>query len=206
MGRATDKALTFKRDARAASDKAADDIGNEAEATRSSAGPLGAFSDTSSSAEIVEGIDGRPQLVVTIRGNFAAASGRGSPFHSLGAISPSTYHCVHLRRTIEESFMKHGKLVATAACIFFSATANAALCPDGTYVAGNKCTLAPDGTYVGGNKATLAPDGSYVGGSRSTLTPDGSYVGGSKSTLCPDGSYVSGTQCKLQPNGSYTGR
>ena len=84
VGRATGKTLTFKRDARAASDKAANDIGNEAEAARRHAGPLGAFSDTSSSAEIVEGIDGRPQLVVTVRGNFAAASGRGSPFHSLG--------------------------------------------------------------------------------------------------------------------------
>lgn len=62
VGRATDKTLTFKRDARAASDKAANDIGNEAEADRSHAGPLGAFSDTSSRAEIVEGIDGRQNL------------------------------------------------------------------------------------------------------------------------------------------------
>ncbi len=85
-------------------------------------------------------------------------------------------------------------------------TGGSSICPDGTYVAGNKCTIAPDGSYVGGSTATIAPDGSYVGGSTATIAPDGSYVGGSRSTICPDGSYVGGTSCQIQPDGSYTGR
>ena len=55
-------------------------------------------------------------------------------------------------------------------------------------------------------EAKLCPDGTYVGGNKCKLCPDGSYVGGSRAKLCPDGSYVSGTRCKLQPDGSYTGR
>lgn len=29
-------------------------------------------------------------------------------------------------------------------------SANAGICPDGTYVSDDSCKLAPDGTYVGG--------------------------------------------------------
>ena len=32
--------------------------------------------------------------------------------------------------------------------LLISQAANAALCPDGTYVAGDTCTLAPDDSYV----------------------------------------------------------
>ena len=35
------------------------------------------------------------------------------------------------------------------------------LCPDGSYVSGNRCKLCPDGTYIGGNRCKLQPDGSY---------------------------------------------
>ena len=37
------------------------------------------------------------------------------------------------------------------------------MCPDGTYVGGDRCNMAPDGSYVGGDGVTMAPDGSYVG-------------------------------------------
>lgn len=102
--------------------------------------------------------------------------------------------------------MKTRMLIAAIFLATFPYVAIAKLCPDGTYVSGNKCKLAPDGTYVGGDRAKLCPDGTYVGGGKCKLVPDGSYVGGSKKTkLCPDGTYVSGTRCKLQPDGSYTG-
>ena len=52
---------------------------------------------------------------------------------------------------------------------------------------------------------SLCPDGSYVSGDRCNLNPDGSYTSGSRSTLCPDGSYVSGSTCHLMPDGSYIG-
>lgn len=37
------------------------------------------------------------------------------------------------------------------------------LCPDGSYVGGDRCTMTPDGGYVGGNSYELTPDGGYVG-------------------------------------------
>ena len=105
--------------------------------------------------------------------------------------------------TTKESVMK--KIAFLFALSAFSSTAIAAMCPDGTYVSGDKCYLAPDGSYVGGGRPRLAPDGSYVGGGRPSLAPDGSYVGGSQKRLCPDGSYVAGTRCRLMPNGKYVG-
>lgn len=52
------------------------------------------------------------------------------------------------------------------------------LAPDGTYVGGTP-RLAPNGTYVGGSgRILLCPDGSYVAGERCVLTPAGTYVGG----------------------------
>ena len=54
---------------------------------------------------------------------------------------------------------------------------------------------------------TMCPDGSYVSGNRCNLTPNGGYIGGRSSrnmNLCPDGSYVSGN-CKLTPSGRYVG-
>ncbi len=92
--------------------------------------------------------------------------------------------------------------------------AEAKMCPDGSFVAGNKCTMAPDGSYVGGNRARLAPDGSYIGDGhlrqerRNSGNRSGSYSMGSnrdRMSLCPDGSYVMG-RCKMQLDGSYTGR
>lgn len=54
----------------------------------------------------------------------------------------------------------------------------ATLAPDGQYVVGRP-QITPDGTYVGGNgRVLLCPDGSYVSGERCILTPDGGYVGG----------------------------
>ena len=101
--------------------------------------------------------------------------------------------------------MKIIGLPLAALLVALPSVAFAALCPDGTYVAGDRCTLAPDGSYVGGERARLCPDGSYVSGGECRLTPGGSYVGGNRSTLCPDGTYVAGRSCRLQPDGSYTG-
>ncbi len=101
--------------------------------------------------------------------------------------------------------MKIIGLPLAALLVALPSLAFAALCPDGTYVAGDRCTLAPDGSYVGGERARLCPDGSYVSGGQCRLTPGGSYVGGNRSTLCPDGTYVAGRSCRLQPDGSYTG-
>lgn len=51
------------------------------------------------------------------------------------------------------------------------------LAPDGTYVGGTP-RLAPNGSYVGGSGRTImCPDGSYVSGERCRLTPSGTYVG-----------------------------
>jgi hypothetical protein len=91
------------------------------------------------------------------------------------------------------------------------------LCPDGSYVAGQRCTLAPDGTYVGG-RPQLAPNGRYVGG-KPRLAPNNTYIGqggeapgpgvsalpGPHTLLCPDGSYAYGRRCKLTPGGRYVG-
>ena len=60
--------------------------------------------------------------------------------------------------------MKYFMRVAVVAIMLFSAMAQAALCPDGTYVAGNKCTLAPDGTYVSGNAALASAHGAAANG------------------------------------------
>ena len=43
-------------------------------------------------------------------------------------------------------------------------SANAAMCPDGSYVSGSTCTLCPNGSYVGGGRCVLQPDGTYTGG------------------------------------------
>jgi len=48
------------------------------------------------------------------------------------------------------------------------------LCPDGSYVSGNRCKLCPDGTYIGGNRCKLKPDGSY-GNSSSYSNNSSSY-------------------------------
>lgn len=78
------------------------------------------------------------------------------------------------------------------------------LCPDGTYVYGERCHMAVDGTYTGG-APQMAPDGSYVSG-RARLAPNGAYVGSAgRVILCPDGSYVAGERCMLTPNGTYVG-
>lgn len=51
------------------------------------------------------------------------------------------------------------------------------LAPDGTYVGGSP-RLAPNGTYVGGaGQIIQCPDGNYVAGERCILTPSGTYVG-----------------------------
>ena len=50
------------------------------------------------------------------------------------------------------------------AIIFWATTANAAMCPDGSYVSGSICTLCPNGSYVGGGRCVLQPDGTYTGG------------------------------------------
>lgn len=78
------------------------------------------------------------------------------------------------------------------------------LCPDGSYVVGERCYLAPDGSYHGG-QPRMAPDGSYVAG-EPRLAPNGQYLGGYGPTrLCPNGSYVRGSRCRLMPDGSYVG-
>jgi hypothetical protein len=110
--------------------------------------------------------------------------------------------------TIGESDMKPYLFACIGSlALFTGGAAQAAMCPDGSYVAGNTCQLAPNGSYVsGGGLPQLAPNGSYVGGGgMPRLAPNGTYVGGSGSlTMCPDGSYVAGS-CHLQPNGRYTG-
>ena len=50
--------------------------------------------------------------------------------------------------------------------------------PDGSY-AGDSYKLAPNGSYVGGSgNLKMCPDGSYVRGERCVMTPTGTYVGG----------------------------
>jgi hypothetical protein len=39
---------------------------------------------------------------------------------------------------------------------------NTAMCPDGSYVSGTKCTLCPNGQYVAG-RCSLMPNGQYIG-------------------------------------------
>ena len=63
------------REARAASAVAANAIGGNPEAARENVGAMGPFSDTSTRAEIVEGIDGRPQLVVSVYGKEQVEQG-----------------------------------------------------------------------------------------------------------------------------------
>jgi hypothetical protein len=97
-------------------------------------------------------------------------------------------------------------------------SAMAALCPDGTFVAGNTCRLAPNGKYISGDSpARLAPDGTYTSGTP-RLTPKGNFIGEPErpkrdgdrlrlppvQRMCPDGTYVYGV-CRLQPNGKYVG-
>ncbi len=55
-------------------------------------------------------------------------------------------------------------LLLGLAVVFWAPVANAALCPDGSYVSGSTCTLCPNGSYVGGGQCVLQPDGSYTGG------------------------------------------
>jgi hypothetical protein len=60
--------------------------------------------------------------------------------------------------------MKKVTVVALFSMFILSVPAGSvALCPDGTYVAGDTCTLCPDGSYVGGKRCKLNPDGSYTG-------------------------------------------
>ncbi len=42
-----------------------------------------------------------------------------------------------------------------------SQSANAVMCPDGSFVSGSTCTLCPDGSYVGDGQCNLQPDGTY---------------------------------------------
>lgn len=37
------------------------------------------------------------------------------------------------------------------------------MCPDGSYVGGDRCKMAPDGSYVDGDGWEMTPDGGYVG-------------------------------------------
>ena len=87
----------------------------------------------------------------------------------------------------------------------FVGSANAKMCPDGSYISGSRCQLCPDGSYVeaGNGSCRLTPSGTYIsGGMGMKLCPDGTYVSGNRCNLCPDGTY-SGGSCVLMPDGSY---
>ena len=62
--------------------------------------------------------------------------------------------------------MKIALCLAVAGILIF-ATAEQAhawkMCPDGSYVGGDRCNMTPDGNYVGGDSWEMAPDGNYVG-------------------------------------------
>ncbi len=92
------------------------------------------------------------------------------------------------------------------ALLFTFQPAEAKMCPDGSFVAGNKCTMAPDGSFVGG-KARMAPDGSFIGDGhlRQERRNSENSSRRDRMSLCPDGSHVMG-RCKMQPDGSFTGR
>jgi len=109
-------------------------------------------------------------------------------------------------------------IIVALAHLLLSQSATAALCPDGTFVAGNRCRLAPNGKFISGDSPMrMAPDGSYTSGAP-RLTPKGNYIGeparpkadpGRRprppvQRLCPDGTHAYGS-CRLQPNGKYVG-
>ena len=56
--------------------------------------------------------------------------------------------------------------LAFAAALIFAVAQQAdawTMCPDGSYVGGDRCRMAPDGSYVGGDSYEMTPDGGYVG-------------------------------------------
>lgn len=55
------------------------------------------------------------------------------------------------------------KFLLAVSTVFFMQTAMAKMCPDGSYVAGNKRKLCPDGSYVDGSRCKLMPNGTYIG-------------------------------------------
>jgi len=59
----------------------------------------------------------------------------------------------------------------------------------------NASTMCPDGTFVGGDRCQMAPDGSFVGVSGSN----------SGAIMCADGSFVAGDRCQMAPDGSFVG-
>jgi TPR repeat protein len=60
------------------------------------------------------------------------------------------------------------------------------MCPDGTFVGGDRCQMAADGSFVGvsgsNSGAIMCADGSFVGGDRCQMAADGSFVGVTESS------------------------
>lgn len=57
-----------------------------------------------------------------------------------------------------------GYLVLASIMIFATTQVTAyTMCPDGSYVSGDRCQMTPDGGYVGGDGYEMTPDGGYVG-------------------------------------------
>ena len=62
--------------------------------------------------------------------------------------------------------MKLALCLAIAGILIFATADHArawTMCPDGSYVGGDRCNMTPDGGYVGGDGYEITPDGGYVG-------------------------------------------
>ncbi len=75
-------------------------------------------------------------------------------------------------------------------------------CPDGSYVAGDRCVLTANGAYASnGGPVGLAPSSAFPVG---RFPPSNVLAPQPHASLCPNGQYVVGT-CHLNPDGTYSG-